>query len=176
MPKPKEKNIFQEKNFDKIWADLEWIHCIIRHNNTIYYFNSNTKECVELEMLKDKEIWAFALDDRNTDIKTTNYFLAVDYNNKIYQCRIHIVKNEFTLQNEVKDQIEKLMTLKIIDSEEEEEENFDKKKSKPLDRIYGIKFTYATNQTIDKSKDSCYIIEVTRNRLYQFKGPGFFLF
>ena len=169
LPKPKEKNEYQEKDFDKIWTDLEGIHCIIRHNNSIYYLNSNNKNCIELEMFKDKEICAVALDDRNTNNRTTNYFLAVDYNNKIYQCRIDIEKNEFTEQDEVKEHIEKLMTLKITDSDEEE--NFDKKKS-ILDRIYGIKFTHATNETLDKSKDSCYIIAVTRNKLYQFKGPG----
>ena len=35
LPKPKEKNEYQEKDFDKIWTDLEGIHCIIKHNNTI---------------------------------------------------------------------------------------------------------------------------------------------
>ena len=171
LPKPKEKNEYQEKDFDKIWTDLEGIHCIIRHNNTIYYFNSSTKDLVELEIFKGKEICAVALDDRNTDIKTTNYFLAVDYNNNIYQCRIDIVKNELTFKDEVIGQIKNLMNLEIDDSEKEE--NIDNKKSKSLDRIYGIKFTYTTNQTIDNKKNSCYIIAVTRNRLYQFKGPGY---
>ena len=171
LPKPKGKNIFKEENFDKIWTDLEGIHCIIRHNNTIYYFNSSTKDLVELDIFKGKEICAVALDDRNTDIKTTNYFLAVDYNNNIYQCRIDIVKNELTFKDEVIGQIKNLMTLEIEDSEGKE--NIDNKKSKSLDRIYGIKFTYTTNQTIDNKKNSCYIIAVTRNRLYQFKGPGY---
>ena len=172
LPKPKTKNKFKE-NFDKIWADLEGIHCIIRHNNTTYYFNSDRKKCVELAIFKGKEICAVALDDRNTNINTTNFFLAVDYNNKIYQCRIDIEKDELSKKEKVNDKIEELIILNMSDSDDDEKEK-NKKSKKPInDRIYGIKFTFARNKKINKSKNSCYIIAVTRNRLYQFKGPGF---
>ena len=167
LPNPKGKNKFKE-NFDKIWVDLQGIHSIIRHNNTTYYFNSSSKESVELDIFKGKEICAVALDDRNTDVKSTNYFLAVDYNNKIYQCRIDIVKDELSGREKVSDKIDELMNLNISDSDEES-----KKEKSINDRIYGIRFTHASNQTIDSSKDSCYIIAVTKNRFYQFKGPGF---
>ena len=80
LPSPKEKSDFKEKNFNKIWPDREGNHCIIRHNNSIYYFNNSLKEAFELEQFKTKEICAVALDDKNTEIKTTKNFLAVDYN------------------------------------------------------------------------------------------------
>ena len=94
--------------------------------------------------------------------------MAVDYNNKIYQCRIDIVKDELSGREKVSDKIDELMNLNISDSDEES-----KKEKSINDRIYGIRFTHASNQTIDSSKDSCYIIAVTKNRFYQFKGPGF---
>ena len=166
LPDPREKYNFKEYSFNKIWADREGNHCIIRHNNAIYYFNSKLKEAFEIDGLRGKEICAVALDDRNTDDKKTNYFLAVDYDNKIYQCSIEITDGR------IQDKIEELTTLVLTDPSLEEEEEAEKKKSKVNDRIYGIKFFHATNQTLEQSADSCYIIAVTKDRLYQFKGPG----
>ena len=102
LPPPKEKNNYKEKNFNKIWADREGNHCIIRHDNTIYYFNSSLKQAFELKNFKGKEICAVGLDDRNTDTKTTKKFLAVDYNNTIYECCIEFVVDEFTKKRKCK--------------------------------------------------------------------------
>ena len=66
LPEPKSKNNFKEKNFNKIWADREGNHCIIRHNNSMYYFNSAFKQAYELNNFKGKEICAVGLDDRST--------------------------------------------------------------------------------------------------------------
>ena len=173
LPTPKEKYNFKEKNFNKIWVDREGNHCIIRTNNAIYYFNSELKLYVELENFRGKEICAVALDDRNTDTKNTQNFLAVDYDNRIYECSIEIVQDEMSRTQKVQDQIELLTQIPIYDPFSEEDDESDRKKSKPIDdRIYGLRFFHATNQTIDQNSDSCYIIAVTRNRLYQFIGPG----
>ena len=171
LPNPKENYKFKEINFNKIWADREGNHCIIRHNNTIYYFNSEIKESVELENFRGKEICAVALDDRNNDITTTKNFLAVDYDNKIYQCCIEIVKDERN-NNKIQDQIEELTSIVLSDPSLEDDEEPDRRKPKIDDRIYGIKFFHATNQTLEAGANSCYIIAVTKNRLYQFIGPG----
>ena len=166
LPSPKGSYNYHEKNFNKIWVDREGNHCIVRHNGAIYYFNSQFKEPCEIENFKGKEICAVALDDRNTEINTTKYFLAVDYDNKIYQCRFEIVDNK------VNEEVEELTTIVITEPGLEEEDEHEKKKSKLNDRIYGIKFAHATNTSIDSSENTCYIIAVTRNRLYQFMGPG----
>ena len=172
LPEPKEKNNFKE-NFDKIWTDREGNHCIIRHNNAIYYFNTYIKEPIELEIFRGKEICAIALDDRNTDVKTTKNFLAVDYNNKIYECCIEYITDEKTDKGKIQDKIEELISIFISDLGLEDEDNFSKFEAKVInDRIYGIKFFHATNSAIDQGVDNCYIIMVTRNRLYQFNGLG----
>ena len=182
LPDPKESADFKEVNFNKIWCDREGNHCIIRHNNAIYYFGCSIKDPVELENFRGKEICAVALDDRNTEIKTTKNFLAVDYFNNIYECCIDIVPDEKS-KNErgkessekvkVNDSIEKLTTLIFNDPSAEDDEESDKKRSKQInDRIYGIKFFHATNSNIDQSEDSCYIVAVSKNRFYQFYGPG----
>ena len=173
LPEPKEKNEFKE-NFNKIWTDREGNHCIIRHNNSIYYFNNSLKETVELEQFRNKEICAVALDDRNTEIKTTKNFLAVDYNNTIYECCIEIVEGGKNKKEKVKikDTIEELYTLNIEETISEEDNAQKTVKKKINDRIYGIKFFHSLNSNVDQGEDSCYIIAVTKNRLYQFKGPG----
>ena len=170
LPSPKEKNDFKEKNFNKIWADREGNHCIIRHNNTMYYFNSSLKQAYELKNFKGKEICAVGLDDRNTDTKTTKKFLAVDYNNTIYECCIEFVVDEFTKKERMQEQIDSLITIFLAEAGYEDDED---RKTKPVnDRIYGIKFIQATNTTIDQYGDNCYIMAVTKNRLFQFIGPG----
>ena len=173
LPDPKAKNHYKE-HFDKIWADREGNHCIIRHNNSIYYFNSSLKESFEIDNFKGKEICAIALDDRNTDNKSTKKFLAVDYDNTIYECSLEVVIDERTKMRKIQEQVEELTRLYLTDSGLEEEDDLDKRKLKSVnDRIYGIKFIYATNTTIEQGSDSCYIMAVTKNRLYQFIGPGF---
>ena len=73
----------------------------------------------------------------------------------------------------VQDQIELLTQIPIYDPFSEEDDESDRKKSKPIDdRIYGLRFFHEMNQTIDQNLYSCYIIAVTKNRLYQFIGPG----
>ena len=174
LPDPKEPNVFKEKGFNKIWSDREGNHCIIRHNNAIYYFNNALRDPVELNELRKIEICAVALDDRNTDIKTTKNFLAVDYDNKIYECCVDIVSEGKNKREKIKARIEELTTLCFEDNNEEEEDSENKKIYKNIknDRIYGIKFFHSINSNVDQGQDSCYIIAVTRNRLYQFKGPG----
>ena len=172
LPEPKEKNEYKEI-YNKIWSDREGNHCIIRHNNSIYYFNYTLKEAFELEQFSNKEICAVALDDRNNDIKTTKNFLVVDYNNTIYECCIELAETGKNKKIKIKDRIEELAMLNLDDSniDEENESSEIKRKVKPInDRIYGIKFFYTINQGEDK--DNCYIIAVTKNRLYQLTGPA----
>ena len=171
LPSPKERGDFKEKNFNRIWADLEGNHCIIRHDNAMYYFNSTLKKAYELKNFKGKEICAVGLDDRNTETKTTKKFLAADYNNTIYECCVEFVVDEITKKEKFQDQIESLITIYLPEAGYEDEED---RKSKPPanDRIYGIKFIHATNTTLDQNGDNCYIMAVTRNRLFQFIGPG----
>ena len=106
LPEPKDPIEFKEKDFNKIWSDREGNHCIIRHNNSIYYFNNELREPVILEKFTKLEICAIALDDRNTDSKTTKNFLAVDYDNKIYECCIDIVSEGKNKKEKIKDRIE----------------------------------------------------------------------
>ena len=173
LPEPKQQNEFKEK-IDKIWSDREGNHCIIRHNNSIYYFNNTTREPIELEKFKNIEICAVALDDRNTDYKTTKNFLAVDYDNKIYECCIEVSIEGKNKKQKIKDRIEELTTICFVDSiKEDPEEKEAKKKVKPLkERVYGIKFFHTMNNNIDQNSDSCYVIAVTGNYLFQFSGPG----
>ena len=170
IPETKEKNNFKEAHFNKIWADREGNHCIIRHNNSIYYFNSAKKQVFELKNFKGKEICAVGLDDRNTEPKTTKKFLAVDYNNTIYECCIEFIVDQITKREKIQDQIEALTTIFLAESGYEDDED---RKSKPAnDRIYGIKFIQATNTTLDPNVDNCYVMAVTKNRIFQISGSG----
>ena len=174
LNEPKEANDFKEKDFNKIWSDREGNHCIIRHNNAIYYFNNSLKETFELNKIGKLEICAVSLDDKNTDLRTTKNFLAVDYDNKIYECCVDIISEGKNKKEKIKDSIEELTCLDLIDPnyEDEEDSNDNRKSFKQInDRIYGIKFFHSINN-VDQGEDSCYIIAVTKNRLYQFTGPG----
>ena len=71
LPNPREKNNFKD-HFNKIWVDREGNHCIIRHNDAIYYFNSELKESFELDGFRGKEICAVGLDDRNIETNSDN--------------------------------------------------------------------------------------------------------
>ena len=164
---------FTEK-LTKIWSDREGNHNIIRHNGSIFYFNSNFGNIKELKNFKNVEICALALDDRNTDELNTKNFLAVDYVNKIYECNITVEKKESDIN--VKDKIEKLTIFNFTDWEYEDDE--DKNPNNPFytfnvkDRIYDIKFFRATKYDIGPNENACYIMAVSKSRFYQFIGPG----
>jgi len=170
LPEPKDKNNFKEKNFNKIWADREGNHCIIRNNNSIYYFNSAFKQAYELNNFKGKEICAVGLDDRNTEIKTTKKFLAVDYNNTIYECCIELEEDKLTKKKKIHDRIEPLITIYL--SEPGSENDYERNSELIDDRIYGIKFIKGINSILSPN-NGYYIIAVTKNRLFEFKGNDF---
>ena len=162
------KNFYE--NFTKIWTDREGNHSIIRANGGIYYFNSLGSVVKELKSFKDIEVCAVGFDDRNEDWKSTGNFLAADYLNNIYECSI-VVDNIENGDIFIKDSAEKLTSLNYKEEQEDEDDNNDPR-SKNYDRIYGIQFFRATKSDIQSNDDACYIIAVTKNRFYQFKGPG----
>ena len=169
IPTPENTTKFYE-NLTKIWTDRGGNHSIIRYNRGVYYFNSSGTIVKELKSFKGKEICAVGFDDRNNDTQATGNFLATDYLNNIYECNIMVEKFEVGGDYSVKDSVELLTTLSFKDSDEDEDDNVPK--SKNYDRIYGIKFFRATRNNIESNENACYIMAVTRNRLYQFVGPG----
>ena len=156
--------------FTKIWTDRAGNHSIIRDNGRIYYFNSFGSFVKELDSLRGIEVCAVGFDDRNTNKDTTGSFLLTDFNNNIYECNIKIGKIETNGDYQVKDSAEILTTLSFKDWDEDDDDNDPRKKN--YDRIYGIKFFRATRETIDQNENACYIIAVTKNKFYQFIGPG----
>ena len=174
IPPPQNNSKFKE-NLTKIWSDREGNHNIIRHNGSIFYFNSNFGSVKELKNFRNFEISALALDDRNTDELNTQNFLAVDYVNKIYECKITVEKKEKDDIN-VKDTIEKLTIFNFTDWEFEDDE--DRSPNNPYytfnvkDRIYDLKFFRATKCDIGPNENACYIMAVSKSRFYQFTGPG----
>ncbi len=75
--------------------------------------------------------------------------MAVDYDNKIYECCIEVAIPEGKNKKmKIKERIEELTTLCFIDSYKEDlgEEDI-KKRIKPLkdNRVYGIKFFHSMN-------------------------------
>ena len=173
IPPPQNNSKFTE-NLTKIWSDREGNHNIIRHNGSIFYFNSNFGNIKELKNFKNVEICALALDDRNTDEIDTKNFLAVDYVNKIYECNIKIEKKDSDIY--IKDKIEKLTIFNFTDWEYEDDE--DKNPNNPFytfnvkDRIYDLRFFRATKCDLGPNENACYIMAVSKNRFYQFIGPG----
>ena len=160
------------ENFTKIWTDRAGNHSIIRANGGIFYFNSSGSSVKELKNFRGIEICAVGFDDRNTDIKKTGNFLATDYYNNIYECNINVDNIESSGDYQFQDSIEKLVTLSFKDSENEDDDDVNIPKRKNYDRIYGIKFFRATKSNIESNENACYIIAVTKNRFYQFTGPG----
>ena len=159
------------EHFSKIWTDRGGNHSIIRSSlGGIFYFNSQGAVVKELKCFKDKEICAVGFDDRNTDWKQTGNFLAADYLNNIYECNIMVDRID-NGEIYIKENAEKLTTLSFKEELEDEEDNNDPR-SKNYDRIYGIQFFRATKSDIQSNEDACYIIAVTKNRFYQFTGPG----
>ena len=172
IPQSVSKRKFKE-NLTKIWSDRNGNHNIIRYNNGIYYFNSNYPNIKELKNFQDKEICSVDFDDENNEPKATKHFLATDYKNNIYDCNITIGSNDSSKDFLLIENIEKLTRLLILDWEDVElmEETNEEKSSNPnaiqrIERIYGIKF-------IKSIKNNMYwIIAVTKNRFYQFRGDG----
>ena len=171
IPQPESIPNFHE-NLTKIWTDRNGNHSIIRYNRGIFYFNSAGSNVKELQSLKGKEICAVGFDDRNADQKKTGNFLAADYSNNIYECNITIenydVKGDYTIN----DTAEKLSTLNFKESDNEDDDDANIPGKKNYDRIYGIKFFRATKSNLEQNENACYIMAVTRNRIYQFVGPG----
>ena len=170
IEKPETYGKFYE-NITKIWTDRAGNHSIIRHNRGIYYFNSSGSYVKELQSLKGVEVCAVGFDDRNTDSKSTGNFLVTDFFNKIYECNI-LVESESNGDYYIKDTAEVLVTLSFKDPELEEDDDLNDPKNKNYDRIQGIKFFRATKANLNTNENACYIIAATRNRFYQFIGPG----
>ena len=160
------------ENITKIWTDRAGNHSIIRHHNGIYYFNSSGSFVKELRSLRGIEVCAVGFDDRNTDTKSTGNFLVSDFNNKIYECNILIRSLDYSGDYQIEDSAEELVTLSFKDADNEEDEDINDPRKKNYDRIYGIRFFRATKANISSNENACYIIVVTKNRLYQFSGPG----
>ena len=151
-------------NFTKIWAERSGNHCIIRHNGVIYYFNNSASSAKELKKLRDIDVCAIAFNDRNDDIKNTGDILVCDYDNNIYQYNIILERVDSDGAIHLKEQIEKVTTISFKATEKDEEKIFSKRKA--FDRIYDIKFYKSIVE------NSYYIICVTKNRFYQFRGSG----
>ena len=162
------------ENLTKIWTDREGNHSIIRYNGGIYYFNSNGSFVKELKSLNGIEVCAVGFDDANKDANSTGNFLVTDYLNNIYECNILIDKFENNGDFKLKDNADKLVTLSFKESENEDDDDYyiNDPRKKNYDRIYGIKFFRTIKTNIEKNENECYIIAVTKNRLYQFLGPG----
>ena len=166
---------FKER-LTKIWTDREGNHSIVSFNGKIFYFNSSfLKNLKELSIFKDIEICAIAFDETNVDEKNSGRFLACDINNNIYECRV-IVQQTQTDKNdnfeivERKKAVSKLIFMNWDD--EDEDEIYEPKKNKNDDRIYGISFMKSTKPEINENDNYCYIMIVTKTKLYQFIGPG----
>ena len=160
------------ENITKIWTDRAGNHSIIRHHNGIYYFNSSGSFVKELRSLRGIEVCAVGFDDRNIDTKSTGNFLVSDFYNKIYECNILIRSLDYSGDYQIEDSAEELVTLSFRDADNEEDEDINDPRKKNYDRIYGIRFFRATKANISPNENACYIIVVTKNRLYQFSGPG----
>lgn len=169
IPPPLSNSKFKE-NLSKIWSDRSGNHNMIRHKGGIYYFNSNFSFIKELKSFKNIEICAVGFDDRNVDAKNTRKFLAADNLNNLYECNISLLEKE----EDINEKVEKITKLNFSDweNDEEEEDYIDHRKNRnSIDRIYGIKFFKATKTFLQPNEDAYYIIIVTKNKFYQFRGP-----
>jgi len=160
------------EHFTKIWTDREGNHSIIRSHGGIYYFNSAGSVVKELKNFKGLEVCAVGFDDRNTDSKNTGNFLVADFENNIYECSIAVEKIEVNGEIQVKDSIEKLTNIIFKDSDADDDEEQNNPRKSNYDRIYGIRFFRATKKDLGSNENASYIIVITKNRLYQFTGPG----
>ena len=168
---------FKEK-FEKIWTDKIGNHSIIRFKNSIYYYNSKVFIIKELIKLKEQniEVCAVGFDQENISNNSTGNILITDCYNNIYEYNININlidENDYTIE----EKIEKLdrLTFREWENEDDEDQTDDYNIN---NRIYGIKFyknqnklENSNNNNININNDNCYIIAVTKNRIYQLKGP-----
>ena len=166
------KSSFKE-NFTKIWTDRAGNHNIIRFGGKIFYFNLLCNYVKEIECFKNVEICAVGFNDRNENNKSTGLFLAADYDNNIYECKIQVEKKNNNEYN-VLDAKQKLTTLVFKDWDTEEDEEYSEPKKVKYERIYGIKFFKTTKPKKDRTMNDniYYIICATRTKFYQFTGPG----
>ena len=162
---------FKEK-FTKIWTDKAGNHSIIRHKNSIYYFNSDSGIVKELNVLKEKqiELCSVGFDENNNDVYNTGKILITDYKNNVYEYSISIDKmdkDDFTFQEKI------LLLDSIIFPDWDNEEDDDlPDENDSNNRIYGIKFYHTNLKTNNNSENNfnCYIIVVTKNRIIQLRG------
>ena len=162
-----------KESFTKIWTDKAGNHSIIRYKNSIYYFNSDGGIVKELNLLKEKqiEVCAVGFDENNDNILTTGNILITDYNNNIYEYSITIDKmNRDDLSFH-----EKIILLDSVifpdwDNEEDDDNSYIYNSN---NRIYGIKFYHRNIKQKNNSdnKSNCYIIIVTKNKIFQLRGP-----
>ena len=168
---PESQNTSQFKeDLTKIWSDRCGYHNIIRYKGSFFYYNSCCLTIKEIKSFKNIEICAIGLDDRNTDEKNTNNFIAVDYSNNIYECNIKVDKLDLDGDCEFRDRIELMASFNFFDWDYDEEEYISR--SNVNERVYDIKFFRGTKFNIQPNEDALYIIAVTKNRFYQFTGPG----
>ena len=160
------------ESYTKIWTDRGGNHNIIRYQGRIFYFNSSFSQIKEMEQLKSIDISIVSFDDRNDEVENTGYFLIVDFENCIFQCNIHIDKIESKNDYKIKCMVEKLTAMNFRDWDNEDENNEQVEKKLVNDRIYDIKFMRVVKEKNDSNDNECYIIAITKNRLYQFIGPG----
>ena len=81
------------------------------------------------------------------NLQNTKYFISTVYLNNIYECNITI---------------EKIWSDNGINTPS----------TRNYDRIYAIRFFRATKANIESNEKVCWVMAVTRNRLYQFISPG----
>ena len=157
------------ENLSKIWSDRSGNHNIIRYKGGIFYFNINFSIIKELKSFKNIEICAVGFDDRNEDTKNTRKFLAADNLNNLYECNISVLEKG----EEINEKVEKIAQINFTDWENDEEDDYVvyRQSSYNNDRIYGIKLFKATKAFLQPSEDAYYIIIVTKNKFYQFRGP-----
>ena len=183
IPSPPVNSNFKE-NITKIWTNRCGNHSIIRYKGGIYYYNSSCSYVKQLQKFSNIEICAVGFDDINEDTTDTRNFLVIDYNNKIYECKIFVVNIELNGDYTIEENIEKIIDFNFLNIENEDDDlieqnnikDKDKVKDKDYiyddDRIYGIKFFKATKSNLEPNDNTYYIMAVSKKRLYQFIGPG----
>ena len=162
-----------KENFTKIWTDRAGNHSIIRYRGKIFYFNILSSTSKELESFRNVEICAVGFNDKNDNPKSTGIFLAADYNNNIYECKINLEKKGNEDYKILEDK-KKLTTLVFKDWDTEEDEEYSEPKKVRYERIYGIRFIYTTKpkEQITPNENIYYIIFATKTKFYQFQGNG----
>ena len=166
-----------KENLTKIWTDREGVHCIIRYNSTVFYYNYAKNILRELNKLKLIEIYAIGFDDylkqdEKDDYNYTGKFLVTDHNNKIYECSIKLQNSQNPKEFEIIESVLPLNKIILKDWDSEDDDEYEFKPNKNEEIIYGIKFMKTSKQKITDDDDYYYIIAVTRTKIYQFIGPG----